>query len=89
MVLLPLTISNNIFSSQKKKTGMNVNSLEERIVELETRQAFQEHAIEELDGVIITQQQQIDRLEIRLVRMQKQLAELIDDESREPGINGP
>jgi SlyX protein len=65
-----------------------MNSLEEKIVELETRQAFQDHTIEELNGVIISQQQQIDRLESLFGRLQKKLAEL-SSESGEPGINGP
>ena len=38
-----------------------IESLTTRIIELETRLAFQDHTIEELDGVIISQQQQIDR----------------------------
>lgn len=36
---------------------------EARIVELETRIAFQEKALEELNEALIDQQQQIDRLE--------------------------
>jgi SlyX protein len=67
---------------------VNVNSFEERIVEMETRQAFQEHTLEELSGVIISQQQQIDRLESQMVRLQKKLIEL-GGEHGEPGINGP
>jgi SlyX protein len=63
-------------------------SQEARIVELETRQAFQEHTVEELNGVLISQQQQIDRLESQLVRLQKKFAELSSG-SGEPGIHGP
>ncbi|MEN8143122.1 MAG: SlyX family protein [Thermodesulfobacteriota bacterium] len=59
---------------------MSVSNVEERIVEMETRQAFQEHTIEELNGVIISQQQQIDRLESQIVRLEKKFAEL----GREP-----
>ena len=63
-------------------------SQEDQLVEIETRQAFQEHTIEELNGVIISQQQQLDRLESLVVRLQKKLYELLD-ESEDPGINGP
>ena len=55
---------------------MGKHKLEERIVELETRQAFQEHTIEELNGVIISQQQQIDRLENQDVGLGKKFDEL-------------
>ena len=55
---------------------MNENNLAERIVELESRQAFQDHTIEELDEVIISQQQQLDRLESQVVRLAKKLDEL-------------
>ena len=60
---------------------MNENSLEERIVELESRQAFQDYTIEELNGVIISQQRQIDLLENQIVRLAKKL----DDLGDEPG----
>ncbi len=83
-----MTISKISPCGQKTKIGVNVNSLEERIVELESRQAFQEHAIEELDGVIISQQQQIDRLESLVGRLQKKFDELSSG-SGEPGIHGP
>ena len=55
---------------------------------METLQAFQEHTLEELNGVIISQQQQIDRLESQMVLLQKKLIEL-GGEPGEPGINGP
>lgn len=55
---------------------MNENNLAERIVELESRQAFQDHTIEELNEVIISQQQQLDRLESQVARLAKKLAEL-------------
>lgn len=51
-------------------------SLIARIIELETRLAFQDHTIEELDGVIISQQQQLDRLEADLTLINKQLKQL-------------
>ena len=52
-------------------------SLTTRIIELETRLAFQDHTLEELDGVIISQQQQLDRLESDLALVKRQLQKLI------------
>ena len=37
---------------------------EQRITELETKVAYQEHTIQELNDVIYEQQQQIDKIEI-------------------------
>ena len=48
-----------------------IESLTTRIIELETRLAFQDHTIEELDGVIVSQQQQLDRLELDLSRLDR------------------
>lgn len=41
-----------------------------RIVELQTQLAFQEHTVEQLNAALVSQQQQIDllRLELRLVK---------------------
>ena len=60
----------------------------DRIVELETRLAFQDNTIEELNGVIISQQKQLDRLEIIVDRLQKKLDLLIEN-TEGPAINGP
>ena len=37
--------------------------MEDRIVDLETKSAYQEHLIQELNEVIISQQKQIDHME--------------------------
>lgn len=50
-----------------------IESLGLRIIELESRLAFQDDTIEELNGVIISQQHQIDRLESSLNIIKKQL----------------
>lgn len=50
-----------------------------RIVELETRQAFQDNTIEELNEVIISQQQQLERLEADLARLRRQVGLLTGD----------
>ncbi len=43
--------------------------LNERIIELETKSSYQEHLIQELNEVIISQQKQIDALETSIQRM--------------------
>ncbi len=40
--------------------------MEDRLTELETKVAFQEHAIQELNDVIVSLQQQIDGLKMDL-----------------------
>lgn len=60
-------------------------SLITRIIELETRLAFQDHTIEELDGVIISQQQQLDRLDADLALLKKQLKQLAGAPEDTPG----
>ena len=47
--------------------------MEERLVELETKTAFLDKTIEDLNDVIVKQQQQIDLLEKNLERMKEQL----------------
>ncbi len=63
-------------------------SLATRIIELETRQAFQDQTIEELDGVIISQQQQLDRLEANLALLKKQLKQLVGGSGDTQGQHG-
>ncbi len=43
--------------------------LNERMIELETKSSYQEHLIQELNEVIISQQKQIDALEASIQRM--------------------
>ena len=47
--------------------------MEERLVELETKTAFLEKTLEELNEVVVNQQQQIDMLTKNLDRVQEQL----------------
>ena len=49
--------------------------MEHRIIELETRLAFQEIALEELNEALISQQTQLDRLEKECARLANLLAE--------------
>jgi len=51
--------------------------MEHRIIELETRLAFQEIALEELNTALIAQQAQLDRVEKECLRLANLLAETI------------
>ena len=43
--------------------------LNERIIELETKSSYQEHLIQELNDVVISQQKQIDSLQASMQRV--------------------
>jgi len=47
--------------------------MNDQIIELETRIAYQDHLIGELNEVVTRQQQQIDRIEQQLDRLQRAL----------------
>lgn len=51
--------------------------MENRIIELETRLAFQEMALEELNTALINQQAQLDAVEKEYSRLAKLLAETL------------
>lgn len=59
-----------------------------RIIELETRLAFQDHTLEELDGVIISQQHQLDQLEADLALLKRQLQKLVGGTDDTRGDHG-
>jgi len=59
------------------KNTNDIRILTSRVVELESRLAFQDHTVEELNGVVIEQQNQLDRLESELALTRKQLEELM------------
>ncbi|MFH1020271.1 MAG: SlyX family protein [Pseudomonadota bacterium] len=50
--------------------------MEHRIIELETRLAFQEIALEELNAALISQQTQLDAVEKECARLAGLLAEI-------------
>ena len=52
---------------------MNVESLNKRIIELETRLTYQDHTIEQLNEVVTSQQNQIARLESDIKRIKAHL----------------
>lgn len=49
--------------------------MENRLIELETRVAFQDDTIEQLNQIITTQQQQIDRLHKEVVAIVARISE--------------
>lgn len=57
--------------------------MEHRIIELETRLAFQEIALEELNSALIAQQTQLDAVEKECVRLAQLLAELLSPQDAE------
>lgn len=52
---------------------------EQRIIELETRLAYQEHTLTELNDVLTDQQQQLTRLQGALVTLTSRLEAMADD----------
>ena len=50
--------------------------MEERLIELETKVAFQEDTIETLNGIVAKQQNQIDLLEKQLKAVSKKIVAL-------------
>ena len=60
---------------------------EKRITELETKVAYQEHTIQELNDVIYKQQQQIDKVEIMCQHLMDRLQTLSDTGSGESPAN--
>ena len=53
------------------------NILEERIVELETKLSFQEDLLQELNSHVITQQVQIDKLNVLCNLLKDQYKEIV------------
>jgi SlyX protein len=51
-------------------------TLEMRVVELETRQAFQDDAIQSLNDVVFEQGQVIERLQLQMAELLKRYGEL-------------
>ncbi|HEN8798911.1 hypothetical protein HP546_24925 [Pseudomonas sp. CM25] len=52
-------------------------SLEMRMVELETRQAFQDDTIQALNDVVVEQGRVIDRLQLQVAELIKRHAEMV------------
>jgi len=58
--------------------------MEPRIIELETKVAYQEHAIQELNDVITSQQKQISELQENIKRILTHLKEITPPEIARP-----
>jgi SlyX protein len=58
--------------------------MESRLTELESRIAFQDHALQELSDVVARQQREIDQLRLLLEALRAQLAALAS-----PGLTHP
>lgn len=58
---------------------------ENRIIEIETKVAYQEHAISELSDVIYRQQQQIDQLERLCSSLTDRLQDVVESASADKG----
>ena len=52
--------------------------LEERITELETRLAFQETTMQELNEVLTSQQQQLTRMRVLVEKLQERMMEIVN-----------
>ena len=52
-------------------------SLESQIIDLETRQAFQDDALQELNDVVIEQGRVINRLQLQMAELIKRYEEMV------------
>ncbi|PTU53583.1 hypothetical protein DBB42_03740 [Pseudomonas plecoglossicida] len=58
-------------------------SLESRVVELETRQAFQDDTIQALNDVVVEQGRVIERLQLQMAELIKRYEEMVGQYGRE------
>lgn len=63
--------------------------LNERMIELETKSSYQEHLIQELNEVIISQQKQLDTLEASIQRVSNYLKNNQDSQLARPDEEVP
>ena len=52
-------------------------SLESQIIDLETRQAFQDDALQELNDVVVEQGRVIERLQLQMAELLKRYEEMV------------
>lgn len=62
--------------------------MQEEIIELQSRMAFQDTVIEELNLALISQQRQIDTLQLRIEKMLLQLQAMQEPQAN-PGVEPP
>ncbi|MDX8411243.1 MAG: SlyX family protein [Mariprofundaceae bacterium] len=63
--------------------------MDERIIELETKMAYQDHTIHELSDVIAGQQKQIDALEAKMERVLEHLKAITASDIARPEEEAP
>ena len=63
---------------------MTKHNLEEKLIDLETKLAFQDDTIDQLNQVVTKQQQQLDQLTDQIVRLKQAVTAIMNDE----GISG-
>jgi len=68
---------------------MTANLISSRITELETKTAYQEHTIQELNDVIYRQQLQIDKVEIMCKHLMDRIQTLAETGGGEPSNERP
>ncbi|MCF5586231.1 hypothetical protein GIV65_25910, partial [Pseudomonas syringae] len=51
-------------------------NLDERVMELESRMAFQDDTIQTLNDVLVTQRRELDRLQLQMAAMLKRQEEM-------------
>lgn len=64
---------------------MNEKSTDEQLIDLQSRLAFQEHTIEELNKVVSDQSAQIDLLQQQLQHLWSQFKQLQETQTAETG----
>jgi SlyX protein len=64
-------------------------NLEQRVIELETRFAFQETTIQELNEILTSQQQQITHLQGLVKNIQESMLEIVNKLRPEAGTESP
>ncbi len=68
---------------------MNIAGLEDRMINLEAKFAYQDHTIQELNEVMIRQQIQIDTLENKLRHIQNHLKNIASSDLERPENEAP
>ncbi|MDX8382525.1 MAG: SlyX family protein [Ghiorsea sp.] len=63
--------------------------MDKRMIELETKSAYQEHMIQQLNEVIITQQQQIDAIETSMQQLREYLKSSHEQGQQEAAVDAP
>lgn len=63
--------------------------MEQRFIELETRLAFQETTIQELNQIVTAQQEKIDILQAAIQELHQRMQSMSEETVRDPGSEPP